>query len=188
VPFTYYGKYRFVFIADGYERMTVDESIKSPWWSYFPLDFFVENILPITLRDVRFIQKPMEPAKLWDAAAIKQRADEMRARGLTIGQPLPPGALTPPLQGIVPPPGATVAPPAGTTVTNSSSPLLPGTTVASPPGAPASAQGSPLLPGATIAPQAGTNPASPLLPGTTIAPLSGPIQPVPAPVFSNSRS
>src|SRR5438874_7158592 len=41
--FTYYGKYRFTLVRDGYQTMVVEENVKAPWFEYFPLDFIAEN-------------------------------------------------------------------------------------------------------------------------------------------------
>src|ERR1041384_5794278 len=61
MPFTYYGKYRFVFVRDGYETWTVDEQVCAPWWEYIPLEFVSENLIPWTIRDVRYIPGRPEP-------------------------------------------------------------------------------------------------------------------------------
>ena len=94
-PFTYYGTYRFVFMRDGYETLTVDECISTPWWEYPGLDFVVENLLPFTVRDVRTIRKPLQPMVLVPPEEILLRADPLRARGLTLGVPLPPPEVAP---------------------------------------------------------------------------------------------
>jgi hypothetical protein len=88
VAFTYYGTYRFVVIADGYERLTFDETVRTPWWAYFPLDFFSENVWPLTIRDVHVIQKPLEMVRLASPKEILERGEALRARGQTIGEPL----------------------------------------------------------------------------------------------------
>jgi hypothetical protein len=88
--FTYYGKYRFVFVRDGYEWATVDEQVCTPWWSCFPLDFVVENLLPCSIRDVRYIAKPLEPRREIPAEQIRDRAAQLRAEGQQlVVQPVP---------------------------------------------------------------------------------------------------
>ena len=89
LPFTYYGKYRFTFVADGYETLTVDETIKPPWYEYFPVEFFSENVLPLTVSDLRNIHKPMQPMAITSPEEIRARADQLRAQGQSIGVPLP---------------------------------------------------------------------------------------------------
>jgi hypothetical protein len=102
--FTYYGKYRFVFVRDGYQTLTVDEQISTPWWSYFPLEFVVENLLPFTIRDVRYISKPLQPMQVIPPEEIRDRAEQLRARGKSIGVPLAPAAPPVPPETILPPP------------------------------------------------------------------------------------
>jgi hypothetical protein len=85
--FIYYGTYRFVFVRDGYETLTVDEHICTPWWSYFPLEFVVENILPNTIRDVRYIRKPLQPRQEIPPEAILNRGVQLQAQAQTLGPP-----------------------------------------------------------------------------------------------------
>jgi len=92
--FIYYGKYRFVFVRDGYETLTVDEQIRTPWWSYFPLDFVVENLLPWTIRDVRYIRKPLEPRQEVSEKVILDRAEQLRAQAQTLAPPSGPPCVT----------------------------------------------------------------------------------------------
>jgi hypothetical protein len=107
--FTYYGTYRFVFAADGYETMVLDQCVSTPWWSYFPLEFVVENLLPFTIRDIRNIHVELKPMQVIPPEEILQHADPLRARGQAAGIPLPP---TTPMPGPLPPPRA-VPPPYG---------------------------------------------------------------------------
>jgi PEGA domain len=85
--FLYYGKYRFVFVRDGYETLTVDEQICTPWWSYFPLEFVVENILPNTIRDKRYIHKQLLPRQEIPPEAILGRGEQLRTQAQTLGPP-----------------------------------------------------------------------------------------------------
>jgi hypothetical protein len=116
--FVYYGKYRFVFVRDGYETLTVDECIRTPWWSYIPLDFVVENLLPYTVRDVRYIRHPLMPRQEISEKAILDRAEQLRAQGQSLGAtlgsptvaPVPLQELPPAAAPVVPVPAVTPAP------------------------------------------------------------------------------
>jgi hypothetical protein len=104
VQFTYYGKYRFVFVRDGSQTLTVDEDICPPWYEYPPFDFIAENLLPFTVRDVHYIRRPLELVPNIPAEEILNHATPLRAKGLNTGVPLPPEpgkALPPPV--VVPP-------------------------------------------------------------------------------------
>lgn len=92
-PFVYYGKYRFTLVRDGSETTVVEENVKAPWYEWFLLDFISENLLPFTIRDVRRYHYQLQPKQVVPAEAVLQQAQELRARGQTIGVPLPP---TPP--------------------------------------------------------------------------------------------
>jgi hypothetical protein len=104
VQFTYYGKYRFTFVRDGYQTLTVDEDICPPWYEYFPIEFIAENLWPFTVRDIHYIRRPLEMIPIIPPEAIKARGDEIRAKGQAIGVPLPPepGKALPPAV-VVPP-------------------------------------------------------------------------------------
>jgi hypothetical protein len=84
-PFTYYGKYRFTLIRDGYQTLVVDEPIHTPWYEYFPLDFVVENLWPWTIRDVRTFTYKMEPLPIVPPETVLERAGQLRNRGQDIG-------------------------------------------------------------------------------------------------------
>jgi hypothetical protein len=122
-PFIYYGKYRFTLMADGYQTLVVDECIKAPWYEWFLLDFVSENLIPWTIRDVRTFKYDLKRLEIIPPEIVKARADEMRARGQAIGEPLPPppvaippGAIVPAVPGAVPgqvAPPIEVAPPPG---------------------------------------------------------------------------
>ena len=73
----------------------VDENIDTPWWSYPPLDFVVENLLPFTVRDVRYIRKPLQPMVMVPPEDILGRGEQLRAKGLNLGVPLPPPETAP---------------------------------------------------------------------------------------------
>src|SRR5262245_31624759 len=52
-PYIYYGNRRFTIYKDGYQTLQVDQKITMPWYQYFPLDFFFENIWPFRIVDRR---------------------------------------------------------------------------------------------------------------------------------------
>jgi hypothetical protein len=100
--FTYYGKYRFTLVRDGYQTLVVEEQVKAPWYEYFPFDFFAENVIPFTIRDVRHFTYQLQPAQVVPAETVLEQAQQRRAYGKTKGVPLTPQ---------IPPPPASVAVP-----------------------------------------------------------------------------
>jgi hypothetical protein len=109
--FTYYGKYRFVFDRDGYQRLTVDEDIRTPWYEWFPLEFIAENLLPFTIRDIHYIgidpdgkRKPLPPIQNVPPEETLKMANALREKAQAIGQPErpEPGGLLP-VPGVIAP-------------------------------------------------------------------------------------
>jgi hypothetical protein len=105
--FTYYGKYHFTLIKDGYQTQQVEQDITPPWYQYPGIDFFAENVWPFLIRDTRHFYYQMQPLQTPNIDEVSNRAAQLRARGAAI-QPPQPSATTPPA---VPPASATVVPP-----------------------------------------------------------------------------
>jgi hypothetical protein len=122
--FTYYGKYRFTLVHDGYETMIVEENVRAPWYEWIGLDFFSEIVVPIKLRDVRRFHYVMQPTQPVPYEAVLNEANQMRIKGQSVGIPLPPKFPVegPPPRLVVPapPPGA----PAGTPPIQTGTPQL----------------------------------------------------------------
>ena len=95
--FTYYGKYRFRLVKDGYETLIVEEDVRPPWYEVFPLDFISENLIPWTLRDVRYFRYQLQPAQVVPPEVVRDQAQRLRDRGQTIGTP--PAPVPAPISG-----------------------------------------------------------------------------------------
>src|SRR2546421_1747574 len=63
-PFTYYGKYRFRIVKDGFETLDTEQHVRAPWYEWPGLDFVSENLIPWTIRDVRYFRYQMQPAQV----------------------------------------------------------------------------------------------------------------------------
>jgi hypothetical protein len=111
--FTYYGKYKFTLVKDGFETQVVEEQVKTPWYEFLGLDFVSENLLPWTIRDIRRFHYTLQPAQLVPPESVLQNGTLLRERGKVLQVPTPvpqapvpipatgPGSLPP----IMPPPG-----------------------------------------------------------------------------------
>ena len=88
-PFTYYGKYRFKIVKDGYETLTVEEKIDPPWYEWIGLDFISETLIPWSLRDVRRFHYKLQPVAVVPPEQVLEKGKLLRARGLTTGEPPP---------------------------------------------------------------------------------------------------
>ncbi len=113
--FVYYGKYRFTLMKDGYETIHVDQDIPTPWYEYWPLDFFFENLWPGKLVDKHRFCYDMTPMQVPNSADVLRRSEDLRARGQQLRQQQPPAAAGAGQGGVSPPPApmspVTVPPP-----------------------------------------------------------------------------
>jgi hypothetical protein len=124
--FIYYGTRRFRLVKDGYETLTVMQSIPTPWYQYVPLDFVVENFVPGQIHDQRCIDFQLQPQVVVPTDQLMARAEELRrgvhaTAGVPVGMPTagpvngqPVGPMNGPIVG-TPGPGPEVIPaPQGT--------------------------------------------------------------------------
>lgn len=88
-PFTYYGKYRFRIVKDGFEPLVVEQRVRAPWYELPGLDFISENLIPWTIRDVRVFRYVLQPAQVQSLDKLLQDAEALGAYAGTIGEPLP---------------------------------------------------------------------------------------------------
>ena len=61
VDFTYYGTREIRLIKPGYETLTVNQPIPTPWYQIPPLDFVSENLVPTKIRDNRTVTYDLAP-------------------------------------------------------------------------------------------------------------------------------
>ena len=102
VSYIYYGTRQITLLKDGYETRTVLQELPAPWYEYFPLDFFSENLIPWELRDERTVQFTLLPQVLTPVSQILQRGEELR-HGVQL-QRQAPSIFAPPPAGVLPPP------------------------------------------------------------------------------------
>ncbi|MBI1831533.1 MAG: PEGA domain-containing protein [Planctomycetes bacterium] len=94
--FEYYGTYRFRIVKDGYETLVVDRNIRAPWYEWAGLDFISENLIPWTIRDVRYLTFTLQPLQVRSPEQLLLEGQFLRDYGRTIGEPLPDaGPITP---------------------------------------------------------------------------------------------
>lgn len=118
----YYGKQQFRLIKESYQTLDVVQKYDPPWYELPGIDFVSENIWPFKVRDVRPFVYTMQPIQAVRPDDVRQRAEELRARGQTIGVPNSPRPIVAPPP---PPPPPVVPPPNGA--------ILSGPTPAGPP-------------------------------------------------------
>jgi hypothetical protein len=124
VDFTYYGTREIRLIKPGFETLTVNQPIPTPWYQYVGLDFISENLVPMKIRDNRTVNYNLAPQLLVPTQELIDRGNQLRQDtlqygtapviGAPLGPTLPAGAVAPgpptPLPPVVvpeqlPPPG-----------------------------------------------------------------------------------
>lgn len=91
----YNGIYEFRLVKDGFQTQVVREHVAAKWYEYFPLDFFAENVVPWTIRDIRRFHYQMQPLAVMPPDTVLQQGQALRQRGLSIGVPLGSDPLAP---------------------------------------------------------------------------------------------
>jgi hypothetical protein len=81
VDFTYYGTRKIRLVKDGFETLTVMQSIPTPWYQYTPFDFVTENFVPGEIRDQRNLDYQLKPQAIVPTEQLLARAEELR-RGI----------------------------------------------------------------------------------------------------------
>jgi hypothetical protein len=88
LPFSWYGTHKFIVRKEGFARAEQVVHMRPPWYQHFPIDFFSDNVVPWTIKDIRTVSFDLEKEKSIRAAskeekeALKKkllgRADEFR--------------------------------------------------------------------------------------------------------------
>lgn len=108
VDFTYYGARQIRLVKDGYETLKDQVRISPPWYQYVPIDFVVENLVPLEIDDHRHLTYQLEPQLVTPNDQLLNRAEELRR-----GNPgAPPGEVLPAprLEDLPPPPAQRLQP------------------------------------------------------------------------------
>ncbi|QDU54722.1 PEGA domain-containing protein [Aeoliella mucimassa] len=101
VDFTYYGTRELRLVKSGYETLTVNQPIPTPWYQYPPLDFFSDNFAMTKIRDNRTTAVfELQPQTMLPVEEIIRRGEELRGRAQS-------GAVMPAANNVVIPPPPT---------------------------------------------------------------------------------
>jgi hypothetical protein len=100
VDFTYYGTREIRLVKPGFETLTVNQPIPTPWYEVPPLDFFSENVSPTEIRDNRTVSYNLVPQVIVPTQQLLDRADQLRQQALQA--PVAPAAGTAPIGTAVP--------------------------------------------------------------------------------------
>jgi hypothetical protein len=127
VDFTYYGTREIRLVKSGFETLTVNQPIPTPWYQVPPLDFISDNFALHKIRDNRTVSFNLEPQMMLPVEEIIRRGEELRGRSLA-------GPVVPASTGAIPPLPEPGVPSTGSPLSGPSSlPLAPPGGFAPPP-------------------------------------------------------
>jgi hypothetical protein len=78
VDFTYYGTREIRLVKPGFETLTVNQPIPTPWYEIPPLDFFSENLAMTKIRDNRTVSFNLAPQLIVPNEQLLDRANQLR--------------------------------------------------------------------------------------------------------------
>lgn len=128
VDFTYYGTREIRLVKPGFETLTVNQPIPTPWYQFPPLDFVSENLMPNKIQDHRTVAFNLEPQLIVPTEQLLDRANQLRQESQQSVSAPPPSFQAAPTPVIQAAPTPSYAMPPGPTP-------LPPVTQAAPPGA-----------------------------------------------------
>ncbi len=102
VNYTYYGTRKIRLVKDGFETLTVYQPMPAPWYDYFGIDFFSENIWPGKIRDERSYDYQMSPIVMVPNDQLLNRAEQLRNNGRAIPAAAVEPIVTGPATGVPP--------------------------------------------------------------------------------------
>jgi hypothetical protein len=88
-PFTYYGKYHFTLVKDGFETLDAEQCVRPPWYELPGLDFVSENLIPWWIRDVRYYTYNMSRPPIRSPEQTLVEGQELRDYAKRFGPQVP---------------------------------------------------------------------------------------------------
>jgi hypothetical protein len=135
VDFTYYGTREIRLIKAGYETLTVNQPIPTPWYQIPPIDFISENLVTTKIRDNRTVTYDLAPRLEVPKEQLIGRANQLRQE--TLQFPVQPAAAIGTGNVATPTPTlafpSTVAPPPASSVPFPPPPMSGSGTIVAPP-------------------------------------------------------
>ncbi|MEN1681599.1 MAG: PEGA domain-containing protein [Planctomycetota bacterium] len=95
VDFTYYGTREIRMVKPGYETLTINQPIPSPWWQKPGIDFVSENLVPLKIRDNRQVSFNLIPQRIIPTEELIGRGQQLRVEAQAPPAVVPAGALLP---------------------------------------------------------------------------------------------
>lgn len=85
VDFVYYGTREIRLSMPGYETLTVNQPIPTPWYEIPGIDFISENLVPQKIKDVRTVSFNLARQRMAPAEEIIGRGEDLRRQASPIG-------------------------------------------------------------------------------------------------------
>ncbi len=90
--FVHYGTRKIRIVKDGYETLTVEQPIPTPWYEIPPIDFVAETLVPTEIQDHRTLNYQLVPQRVVPPDQLRARAEDLRTRATS---PVPAPAIQP---------------------------------------------------------------------------------------------
>ncbi len=78
VDFTYYGTRELTLIKDGYETLTVQQKVATPWYQMPVVEFFADNLTPGHVTDRHRFRYAMQPQRIIPNSELQRRGEMLR--------------------------------------------------------------------------------------------------------------
>lgn len=85
VDYTYYGTREVRLSMPGYETLTVNQPLPTPWYELPGIDFISENLIPTRIKDVRTVSYNLERQRMAPAEEIIARGEGLRRQAAPHG-------------------------------------------------------------------------------------------------------
>jgi hypothetical protein len=78
MDFTYYGTREIQLVKPGFETLTVMQKFQKPWYQYFPIEFFSDNLWPCRVTNRNSFCYEMQPQVIATDRDLLGRANGLR--------------------------------------------------------------------------------------------------------------
>lgn len=78
VDFTHYGTRELTLVKDGYETLTVQQKVRTPWYQWPVIEFFADNLKPVHKTDRHGFRYSMQPQQIIPDDELRRRGEMLR--------------------------------------------------------------------------------------------------------------
>jgi hypothetical protein len=110
VDFIYYGTREIRLIKPGYDTLTINQPIPTPWYEVPPIDFVSEVLVPYKIRDNRTVAFNLQPQLMIPTEELIERGNQLRQATYQQQPTAAPVITMPGVAPVITTPAATPAP------------------------------------------------------------------------------